>query len=241
MYIDESLFASYLKVKFDPNEIEIVTATKRNFTMSLRIGDIAPNFTVETTTGKIDFHDWIGNSWCFFFSHPADFTPVCTTEMGRTAQLAGEFEKRNTKPLGLSTDGVKEHLEWIDDVNDTQNTTLTFPIVADADTKIAQLFDMIHPNESDTAAVRSVFIIGPDKKIRLTMTYPMSVGRNFDEILRVIDALQASDKNGIATPADWKVGDKVIIPPSVTNEEAAKKFPQGFDEIRPYLRYTTIG
>lgn len=209
--------------------------------MSLRIGDIAPNFSVETTTGKIDFHDWIGDGWCFFFSHPADFTPVCTTEMGRTAQLAGEFEKRNTKPLGLSTDGVKEHLEWIDDVNDTQNTTLTFPIVADADKKIAELFDMIHPNESDTAAVRSVFIIGPDKKIRLTMTYPMSVGRNFDEILRVIDALQASDKNGIATPADWQVGDKVIIPPSVSNEEAAKKFPQGFDEIRPYLRYTTIG
>jgi len=209
--------------------------------MTLRIGDVAPNFSVETTKGKINFHDWIGDSWCFFFSHPADFTPVCTTEMGRTAQLAGEFKARNTKPLGLSTDGVKEHLAWIEDVNDTQDTTLTFPIVADADKKIAQLFDMIHPNESDTAAVRSVFIIGPNKKIRLTMTYPMSVGRNFDEILRVIDALQVGDKNGIATPADWKVGDKVIIPPSVSNEEAAKKFPQGFDEIRPYLRFTTIG
>ena len=209
--------------------------------MSLRIGDIAPNFSVETTTGKIDFHEWIGAGWCFFFSHPADFTPVCTTEMGRTAQLAGEFEKRNTKPLGLSTDGVKEHLAWIEDVNDTQSTTLKFPIVADADKTIAQLFDMIHPNESDTAAVRSVFIIDPDKKIRLTMTYPMSVGRNFDEILRVIDALQASDKNGIATPADWKVGDKVIIPPSVSNAAAAEKFPQGFDEIRPYLRFTSIG
>lgn len=209
--------------------------------MSLHIGDAAPNFTVDTTTGVVNFHDWIGGSWCFFFSHPADFTPVCTTEMGRTAQLADEFEKRNTKPLGLSTDGVKEHLEWIEDVNDTQNTTLKFPIIADADTKIAQLFDMIHPNESDTAAVRSVFIIDPNKKIRLTMTYPMSVGRNFDEILRVIDALQAGDRSGIATPADWQVGDKVIIPPSVTNAEAIEKFPQGFEEIRPYLRFTEIG
>lgn len=209
--------------------------------MSLRIGDIAPDFTVDTTQGKISFHDWIGDNWSFFFSHPADFTPVCTTEMGRTAQLADEFAKRHTKPLGLSTDGVEEHLAWIDDVNDTQNTTLEFPIVADADKKIAALYDMIHPNESDTAAVRSVFIIGPDKKIRLTMTYPMSVGRNFDEILRVIDALQAGDKNGIATPADWRVGEKVIIPPSVSNEDAQVKFSQGFDEIRPYLRYTSIG
>lgn len=208
--------------------------------MSLRIGDTAPDFTVDTTTGAIDFHDWIGDSWCFFFSHPADFTPVCTTEMGRTAQLASEFDKRNTKPLGLSTDGVKEHLEWIEDVNDTQNTELKFPIVADANKEIAQLYDMIHPNESDTAAVRSVFIIDSNKKIRLTMTYPMSVGRNFDEILRVIDALQAGDKNGIATPADWQVGGKVIIPPSVTNEDATKKFPQGFDLVRPYLRFTTI-
>lgn len=209
--------------------------------MSLRIGDIAPDFTVDTTQGKISFHDWMGDNWCFFFSHPADFTPVCTTEMGRTAQLADEFAKRHTKPLGLSTDGVDEHLAWINDVNDTQNTTLEFPIVADADKKIAALYDMIHPNESDTAAVRSVFIIGPDKKIRLTMTYPMSVGRNFDEILRVIDALQAGDKNGIATPADWRVGEKVIIPPSVSNEDAQVKFPLGFDEIRPYLRYTNIG
>lgn len=209
--------------------------------MSLRIGDIAPDFTAETTGGEINFHEWVGNDWCFFFSHPADFTPVCTTEMGRTAQLADEFKKRNTKPLGLSTDGVEEHLAWIDDVNETQNTTLEFPIVADANKNIAELFDMIHPNESNTAAVRSVFIIGPDKRIRLTMTYPMSVGRNFDEILRVIDALQAGDKNGIATPADWKVGEKVIIPPSVSNEEAEKKFPQGFNEVKPYLRYTSIG
>lgn len=208
--------------------------------MSLRIGDTAPNFTVDTTTGTINLHDWIGDSWCFFFSHPADFTPVCTTEMGRTAQLADEFTKRNTKPLGLSTDGVEEHLEWIKDVNETQNTVLKFPIVADPDTKIAQLYDMIHPNESDTAAVRSVFIIDPDKKIRLTMTYPLNVGRNFDEILRVIDALQIADKNGIATPADWVPGDKVIIPPSVSNEDAKLKFPQGFDEIRSYLRFVDV-
>jgi len=209
--------------------------------MTLRIGDTAPNFTVATTQGEIALHDWIGDSWCFFFSHPADFTPVCTTEMGRTAQLSDQFKARNTKPLGLSTDGVEEHLEWMKDVDDTQNTHVDFPIVADADKKIAQLYDMIHPNESDTAAVRSVFIIDPEKKIRLTMTYPMSVGRNFDEILRTIDALQASDANGIATPADWNTGDKVIIPPSVSNDEAAAKFPQGFDEIRPYLRYTSIG
>ncbi len=208
--------------------------------MSLRIGDTAPDFTIATTKGEISLHDWAGDSWVFFFSHPADFTPVCTTEMGRTAQLAAEFEKRNTKPLGLSTDTVEEHVKWIEDVNDTQNTDLQFPIVADADRKVAQLYDMIHPGESDTAAVRSVFIIDPDKKIRLTMTYPMSCGRNFDEILRVIDALQTSDAYKIATPADWTPGNKVIIPPSVTNEEARAQFPQGFDEQRPYLRYTDV-
>lgn len=208
--------------------------------MSLRIGDTAPDFTIATTKGEISLHDWAGDSWVFFFSHPADFTPVCTTEMGRTAQLAAEFEKRNTKPLGLSTDTVEEHVKWIEDVNDTQNTDLQFPIVADSDHKIAQLYDMIHPGESETAAVRSVFIIDPTKKIRLTMTYPMSVGRNFDEILRVIDALQTSDAHQIATPADWLPGKKVIIPPSVTNEQAKDKFPQGWDEQRPYLRFTNV-
>ncbi len=208
--------------------------------MSLRIGDTAPNFTIPTTKGEINFHDWIGDSWVFFFSHPADFTPVCTTEMGRTAQLSQEFVTRNTKPLGLSTDTVEEHIKWIDDVNDTQNTDLAFPIVADADHKVAQLYDMIHPGESETAAVRSVFIIDPNKIIRLTMTYPMSVGRNFDEILRAIDALQTGDKHGIATPADWLPGNKVIIPPSVTNEQASVKFPQGWDELRPYLRFTEV-
>ena len=204
--------------------------------MSLRIGDTALDFSVETTNGPIRFHDWIGNDWAFFFSHPADFTPVCTTEMGRTAQLAEQFAFRGVKPIGLSTDTVAEHVKWIDDVNDTQNTTLRFPIVADADLKIAKLYDMIHPSESETAAVRSVFIIDPNKKIRLTMTYPMSVGRNFDEILRVIDALQTGDKFKIATPADWVPGDKVIIPPSVTDADAKKAFPQGFETVRPYLR-----
>lgn len=208
--------------------------------MTIRIGDIAPNFTVATTKGEVILHDWAGESWVFFFSHPADFTPVCTTEMGRTAQLAKEFAARNTKPLGLSTDGVGEHLKWIEDVNDTQDTVLDFPIVADPDCEIAKLYDMIHPNESDTAAVRSVFIIDPTNKVRLTMTYPMSVGRNFDEILRVIDALQTGDANKIATPADWLPGQKVIIPPSVSDEEAKGKFPQGWEELRPYLRLTTV-
>jgi peroxiredoxin (alkyl hydroperoxide reductase subunit C) len=208
--------------------------------MSLLLGSTAPNFKIDSQKGEIDFHEFIGQSWVFFFSHPADFTPVCTTEMGRTAQLAKEFEKRNVKPLGLSTDSVEEHNKWIPDVNETQDTDLQFPIVADTDNKVAELYQMIHPGQSETAAVRSVFIIGPDKKIKLTMTYPMSVGRNFDEILRVIDALQFTEKHGVATPADWKVGDRVIIPPSVTNDEANKKFPQGFEEIRPYLRYTKI-
>ncbi len=208
--------------------------------MSLHIGDIAPDFTVDTQNGEISLHEWAGDSWVFFFSHPADFTPVCTTEMGRTAQLAGEFAKRNTKPVGLSTDTAEEHRKWIEDVNDTQNTDLKFPIVADADLSIAKLYDMIHPDESATAAVRSVFIIDPDKKVRLTMTYPMSVGRNFDEILRVIDALQLSDEKRIATPADWQVGKDVIIPPSISNEEAKSLFPQGWTEHRPYLRTTDV-
>ncbi len=204
--------------------------------MSIHIGDHVPNFDIETTKGHIKFHDWIGDSWVFFFSHPADFTPVCTTEMGRTAELADEFAKRNTKPLGLSTDTVSQHLKWIDDVNDTQNTTLEFPIIADPLGKIAKLYDMIHPGEDTTEAVRSVFIIDPKQKLRLTMTYPMNVGRNFDEILRVIDALQLADAKKIATPADWVPGDKVIIPPSISNEEAKDIFPQGWEELRPYLR-----
>ena len=208
--------------------------------MGIHIGDTAPDFTADTTIGKIKFHDWIGSNWVFFFSHPGDFTPVCTTEIGRTAQLADEFAKRHVKPLGLCTDGVGEHLRWIEDVNDTQHTTVKFPIVADPDTKIARLYEMIHANESATAAVRSVFIIDPNKKIRLTMTYPMNVGRNFDEILRVIDALQTGDANRIATPADWLPGGTVIIPPSIKNDEAKALFPQGWTEVRPYLRTTTL-
>lgn len=208
--------------------------------MSLHIGDIAPNFTVATTKGEISLHDWAGDSWVFFFSHPADFTPVCTTEMGMTAKLAAEFEDRNVKPLGLSTDTVEEHLEWVKDVDETQGVTLSFPIVADPDLEIAKLYDMIHPDQSETAAVRSVFIIDPTKKIRLVMTYPMSVGRNFDEILRVIDSLQLSDRCTIATPANWKVGDEVIIPPSIPDEKAREMFPQGFKTIKPYLRTTKV-
>ena len=208
--------------------------------MTLLLGDIVPHFKADTTIGSISFHDWIGEDWAFFFSHPADFTPVCTTEMGRTAQLADQFTARGVKPIGLSTDSVEEHLKWIMDVNDTQNTTLRFPIVADPNFEIAKLYEMIHPGESQTAAVRSVFIIDPDKKLRLTMTYPMSVGRNFDEILRTIDALQTSDAKGVALPADWRPGDRAIIPPSVSNADAKMKFPQGFEEIRPYLRTVDI-
>ncbi|MGN6279439.1 MAG: peroxiredoxin [Sphingomonas sp.] len=208
--------------------------------MSLHIGDTAPDFTVETQQGPISFHEWAGDNWVFFFSHPADFTPVCTTEMGRTAQLADQFAARKVKPLGLSTDTAEEHRKWIADVNDTQKTDVQFPIVADKDLKIAKLYDMIHPEQSETAAVRSVFIIDPNKKIRLTMTYPMSVGRNFDEILRVIDSLQLGDAKRIATPADWRKGQEVIIPPSIGNDEAKTLFPQGWTEHRPYLRTTKV-
>ncbi len=204
--------------------------------MALLLGDIVPDFTAETTTGPIAFHDWIGDDWAFFFSHPADFTPVCTTEMGRTSQLSEEFAKRGVKPIGLSTDTVEEHLKWIEDVNDTQNTTLRFPIVADPDLEISKLYEMIHPAQSETEAVRSVFIIDPDMKLRLTMTYPMSVGRNFDEILRVIDALQTGDSKGVALPADWRPGERAIIPSTVSDADAREKFPQGFETIRPYLR-----
>ncbi|GAB4476450.1 MAG: peroxiredoxin [Erythrobacter tepidarius] len=208
--------------------------------MSLHIGDTAPDFTADTTIGPISLHEWAGDSWVFFFSHPADFTPVCTTEIGMTARLAAEFDKRNVKPLGLSTDTVEEHLAWVKDVDETQGVTLSFPIVADPDLTIAKLYDMIHPDESETAAVRAVFIIDPAKKIRLTMTYPMSVGRNFHEILRVIDSLQLADKARIATPADWRPGAKVIIPPSIPDEKAKEMFPQGFETIKPYLRMVHV-
>jgi len=208
--------------------------------MPIQIGETAPDFSADTSKGEINFHEWIGKDWVFFFSHPGDFTPVCTTEIGRTAQLSDQFAKRHVKPLGLSTDGVDEHLKWIKDVNETQHTTVTFPIVADPDCIVARLYGMIHPQQSETAAVRSVFIIDPKKKIRLTMTYPMNVGRNFDEILRVIDALQTDDAHNVATPADWRPGGPVIIPTSIKNEEAHKRFPKGWTEERPYLRLTTL-
>lgn len=208
--------------------------------MALLLGDIVPDFTADTTLGPISFHDWIGDDWAFFFSHPGDFTPVCTTEMGRTSQLSAEFDKRGVKPIGLSTDTVEEHLKWIGDVNDTQNTTLRFPIVADPDLKIARLYDMIHPAQSETAAVRAVFIIDNEKKLRLTMTYPMSIGRNFDEILRVIDALKTADAMGVSLPADWRPGDNAIIPTSLSDADAKVRFPQGFETLRPYLRTVDI-
>lgn len=208
--------------------------------MSLKLGDIAPNFTADTTKGKIDLHDWAGEAWVFFFSHPADFTPICTTEMGMTARHAADFAARNVKPLGLSTDSVEEHNKWIKDVNETQGVTLDFPIVADKDLRIARAYDMIHPDVNTTEAVRSVFIIDPKKKIRLTMTYPMNVGRNFDEILRVIDALQIADAMTVALPANWRPGQNVIIPLSVSDEDAKLKYPNGFDAARPYLRMTQL-
>ena len=208
--------------------------------MSLRIGDKAPDFEAETTLGPIRFHDWAQGSWTFFFSHPADFTPVCTTEMGRTAQLAAEFAARGVKALGMSTDTTEEHCRWIKDVNETQHTTLAFPIVADAERKVAELYGMIHPGEDDTAAVRTVFIIDPNLKVRLTMAYPMTVGRNFAEIIRVIDALKLTDRFPIATPADWTPGGKVIIRTSVSDADAEKAFPQGWTTLKPYLRLTDI-
>lgn len=208
--------------------------------MSLHIGDTAPNFTTDSTVGQINLHDWAGDSWIFFFSHPADFTPVCTTEMGATAKLADEFAKRNVKPLGLSTDTADEHRAWISDVNETQGVDMQFPIVDDASLEIAKLYDMIHPDQSETAAVRSVFIIDPAKKIRLILTYPMSVGRNFDEIIRVIDSLQLSDAKGVVTPANWRPGGEVIIPPSVSDADARAKFPQGFTTLKSYLRMVQV-
>jgi thioredoxin-dependent peroxiredoxin len=206
--------------------------------MSLRLGDITPNFVAETTEGTIDFHNWLGDSWGLLFSHPADYTPVCTTELGRTAQLWEEFEKRNVKVLAISVDALDSHFSWIKDINETQNTTVNFPIIADADRNVATLYDMIHPNASEKFTVRSVFVIGPDKKIKLTLTYPASTGRNFLEILRVIDSLQLTANYSVATPADWEFGQDCIIVPAVSNEDAEKKFPKGFTTIKPYVRIT---
>ncbi|MCE7040956.1 peroxiredoxin [Dyadobacter sp. CY312] len=206
--------------------------------MSLRLGDIAPNFEANTTQGQINFHEWLGDSWGLLFSHPADFTPVCTTELGKTALLKGEFEKRNVKVLAVSVDDIDSHHRWIPDINEVNNTEVNFPIIADEGRKVAELYDMIHPNASEKATVRSVFIVGPDKKIKLTLTYPASTGRNFNEILRVVDSLQLTANYSVATPADWQDGDDVIVVPAVSTEDAEKKFTKGLNIVKPYLRYT---
>lgn len=206
--------------------------------MSLRLGDIAPDFTAETSEGTIKFHEWLGNSWGVIFSHPADFTPVCTTELGAVAKLRAEFDKRNVKVVALSTDSVTSHTQWIGDINETQKTHVNFPIIADTDFKVSNLYDMIHPQVSDKFTVRSVFVISPDKKVKLSITYPASTGRNFDEILRVIDSLQLTAGYSVATPANWKQGEDVIITTAVKDEDIAAKFPKGHTRIKPYLRTT---
>jgi len=204
--------------------------------MAIRLGDIAPDFSATTTQGPIRFHEWIGDSWCVLFSHPKDFTPVCTTELGETARLKPEFDKRNVKIVGLSVDPADSHSKWAEDIKETQGHALNFPVIADADRKVSDLYGMIHPNANDTLTVRSVFIIDPKKKVRLMLTYPASTGRNFDEILRVIDSLQLTDKHSVATPVNWKQGGDVIIVPSLSDEDAKKKFPGGWKTLKPYLR-----
>lgn len=208
--------------------------------MSLQLGDVAPDFTAETTEGKINFYDFMGDSWGVLFSHPADYTPVCTTELGRTAQLQKDFEKRNTKVLAVSVDPLDSHMGWRKDINETQNCNVEFPIIADHDKKVANLYGMLHPNASATQTVRSLFIIDPDKKVRLIILYPASTGRNFQEVLRVLDSLQLTSNHKVSTPADWKPGEDVIISPAISTEEARKKYPNGVKEVTPYLRYTSI-
>jgi alkyl hydroperoxide reductase subunit AhpC len=206
--------------------------------MALRLGDTAPNFKAQTTAGEIDFYGYLGNSWGVLFSHPADYTPVCTTELGKTALLNEEFAKRNVKVLAVSVDPLDKHEGWVKDINETQHTTVNFPLIADSDRNVATLYDMIHPNASATATVRSLFIIGPDKLVKLIITYPASTGRNFYEVLRVIDSLQLTANYSVATPADWKSGEDVIVVPAVSTEDAIKKFPKGVKVVKPYLRYT---
>lgn len=205
---------------------------------ALRLGDTAPNFSALTTEGQIMFHEWLGDKWGILFSHPADFTPVCTTELGTVSKLRDEFEKRNTKVMGLSVDPLESHIEWINDINETQNTIVNFPMIADENRYVSTLYDMIHPNADDKQTVRSVFIIGPDKKIKLTLTYPASTGRDFNEILRALDSLQLTSSYGVATPANWKDGGECIIVNSINDEEAMKRFPKGFIKVKPYLRIT---
>ncbi len=206
--------------------------------MAVRLGDLAPDFKAQTTEGEVSFHDWLGDKWGILFSHPADFTPVCTTELGYVAKLKPEFEKRNTKVIGLSVDPLESHKKWIDDINETQNTTVNFPMIADADKNVSMLYDMIHPNAADNMTVRSVFVIGPDKKVKLTLTYPASTGRDFNEILRILDSLQLTANFSVATPVNWKDGDDCIIVNSITDEQADKKFPKGYKKVKPYLRVT---
>ena len=206
--------------------------------MALRLGDLAPDFTAETTEGTINFHEWLGDGWGILFSHPKDFTPVCTTELGTVAKITGEFKKRNVKVLAVSVDPLDSHKGWINDINETQSCTVSYPIIADPDRTVANLYDMIHPNALDNMTVRSVFVIGADKKIKLTLTYPASTGRNFDEILRVVDSLQLTAKHQVATPANWKDGEDCIIVPAVKDEEIPSKFPKGHRAVKPYLRYT---
>ena len=206
--------------------------------MSLRLGDTAPNFQAQTTAGDIDFYEYLGNSWGILFSHPADYTPVCTTELGRTALLNEEFAKRNVKVLAVSVDPLDKHFGWVNDINETQNCIVNFPIIADENRKVAELYDMIHPNASLTATVRSLFVIGPDKLVKLMITYPASTGRNFHEVLRVVDSLQLTANYSVATPANWEAKEDVIVVPAVSTEDAIKKFPKGVKVIKPYLRYT---
>lgn len=206
--------------------------------MSLRLGDTAPNFKANTTAGEIDFYDYLGDSWGILFSHPADYTPVCTTELGRTALLNEEFKKRNVKVLAVSVDPLDSHKGWVNDINETQHCNVDFPIIADENRKVADLYDMIHPNASETQTVRSLFIISPDKKVKLIITYPASTGRNFTEVLRVVDSLQLTSKHTVSTPADWKQGEDVIVGTSISTDDAIKKFPKGVKVVKPYLRYT---
>jgi thioredoxin-dependent peroxiredoxin len=214
------------------------TVSAQEEEMALQLGDEAPDFTAETTEGTIHFHEWLGDGWGVLFSHPKDFTPVCTTELGAVAKLKSEFDKRNAKVIAVSVDPIESHKGWVPDINETQGTNVNFPIIADPDRKVADLYGMIHPNASDTVTVRSVFIVGPDKKIKLTITYPQSTGRNFQEILRVLDSLQLTANYSVSTPADWKDGEDVIIAPAISDDDAKERFPKGFTTLRPYLRLT---
>ena len=211
---------------------------ERKSTMTIRLGDTAPDFTAETTEGTIKFHEWLGDGWAILFSHPKDYTPVCTTELGRVANLKGEFDKRNVKVIAVSVDPLESHKGWIKDINETQSCTMNYPIIADPDRNVAAIYGRIHPNALDNLTVRSVFIIGPDKKVKLQLTYPASTGRNFDEIMRVIDSLQLTANYQVATPADWKQGDDCVVVPAIKTEDIPAKFPKGFKEVKPYLRMT---